>query len=207
MAVSKRKPQDNTTLKLKVSLRANLLKEIEAPIVLESHGGLGAIWRRCYAHLEDGIVLEKDPVKAEALASQRLTWAVYECRAETALLAGVGRHLAVNLLDVDPYGDPWPVIQAFFGSERPFPPLLGVVVNDGLRQKIKLNGGWKSDSMHGMNSKYGSSNLYKNYLEICQELLTEIAGQRGYSLARWGGYYCGASKVMTHYAALFRLEE
>jgi hypothetical protein len=208
MAVSKNKPRDNTTLKLKVSLRANLLREVENPIVLETHGGLGSIWRRCYSHLEGGIVIEKDPIKAEALASQRLNWAVYECKAESALQSGLGRWLPINFVDIDPYGDPWPFIRAFFESARPFPPVLGVAVNDGLRQAIKLHGGWTYPSMRSMTSRHGSGNLYKNYLEVCQELLTEIASQRGYSLTRWGGYYCGTGKQMTHYAALLvRSEE
>lgn len=52
-------------------------------------------------------------------------------------------------------------------------------------------------------SKYGNAVLYKNYLEICQEMLQEKASQRGYTLTRWAGYYCGYMDQMTHYCGLF----
>lgn len=170
---------------------------------METHGGYGAIWWQCYQNIDDGIVFEKDPAKSATLAMYRPTWAVYECDSETAIAAGAGAHLPVNFLDCDPYGEPWPVIDAFFQSERPFPPTLAVVVNDGLRQKLKMNGGWNVASLERVVSKYGNAVLYKNYLEICQEMLQEKASQRGYTLTRWAGYYCGYMDQMTHYCGLF----
>jgi len=170
---------------------------------METHGGYGAIWNQCYADVSSGVVFEKDPAKTQVLAVQRPTWAVYECDCEGALLAGVGAHLPVNFVDVDPYGEPWPVIDAFFRSNRPFPEALGIVVNDGLRQKLKMNGGWNVGSLESAVSRWGNNALYKNYLDICKELLQEKASQRGYTLTRWKGYYCGHAQQMTHYAALF----
>jgi hypothetical protein len=195
--------KDNTTLPLKISLRRNLLAEVSEPVVLETHGGHGAIYRRCYADLPAGIVMEKDPLKADHFARQRPTWAVYECDCVAALRAGVGRHLPVNFVDLDPYGEPWPVLDAFFQSVRPWPTILAIAVNDGLRQSLKLKGGWDTESMAPVVMKYGVSNIYANYLAICQELLSEKAGQRGYTLTRWAGYYCGHSEQMTHYGAIF----
>ncbi len=169
---------------------------------METHGGYGGIWARCYFGVPDGVVFETDATKVEALAKQRPTWAVYEAECAPAIAAGVGSHLAVNFLDVDPYGDPWPTLGAFFGSSREFPAVLGVAVNDGLRQKLKMNGAWTTGSMAGAVQKYGNAAIFKRYVEICREMLSEMAAQRGYRLSRWAGYYCGYADQMTHYAAL-----
>lgn len=153
--------------------------------------------------IADGVVFEKNPDKTKVLAVQRPTWAVYECDCEQALAAGVGAHLPINFLDCDPYGEPWPVIDAFFQSDRLFPTTLAIAVNDGLRQKLKMNGGWNVASLEHIVSVYGNDALYANYLEVCRALLQEKASQRGYSLTRWKGYYCGYLDQMSHYAALF----
>jgi hypothetical protein len=180
-----------------------LLKLVDNPVVMETHGGYGAIWNQCYMDIAQGVVFEKDADKTKVLAVQRPAWAVYECDCEMALAAGVGSHLPVNFLDCDPYGAPWPVLDAFFLSDRPFPPTLAIVVNDGLRQGLEMNGGWKVESLRDVVSVYGNNTLYANYLEICKELLQEKASQRGYTLTRWAGYYCGHAQQMTHYAGLF----
>lgn len=193
--------KDNSTLDLKVSLRRNLLKEIANPVVMETHGGMGVIGAQVYFGISSGVVFEKDATKADALAMQRPTWAVYECDCVMALRADVGAHLPVNFLDCDPYGDPWSVIDAFFESNREFPSVLGVAVNDGLRQKMKISGGWNVRSMASVVERHGNRYMYHNYLSVCKELLQEKAGQRGYSLTRWAGYYCGHLGQMTHYAA------
>lgn len=198
------KKKDNSTLSLKVSLRRNALREIENPIVLETHAGYGSIWSRCYADVPDGTAIEKDEKKAEFLAKQRPAWAVYEADCVMALQGGAGSHLPINFIDCDPYGDPWLVIDAFLKSDREFPDLLAIVVNDGLRQKVKMNGGWDVHSLQGMVSRYGATSMYAKYLAVCRELLQEKAGQRNYALTRWAGYYCGHADQMTHYAAIFQ---
>jgi len=194
--------KDNTTLQLKTSLRRNALKEIELPVVMETHGGYGAIFANCYFGIVDGVAFESKPDKAAALAKQRPTWAVYESDCVMALKAGIGNHLPVNFLDLDPYGDPWQVMDAFFQSDREFPDKLAIVVNDGLRQNIKISGGWSVGSMAGAVVKYGAAQMHKNYLAICRELLEEKAGQRNYTLTRWAGYHCGYLDQITHYAAI-----
>ena len=139
--VQKAKQKDNSTLSSKVLLRKNLLREIPSPIVMETHGGLGRIFDACYRGIANGVVFEQDPDKAAVLGKQRPAWAVYECDCIEALRAGVGAHLAVNFFDLDPYGEPWPVFDALFESERPWPKVLGIVVNDGLRHKLTITGG------------------------------------------------------------------
>ena len=204
--------RDNTTKRRKVALRLALLRELQARgvapadvVVVETHGGWGTLGRHCYADVERGVVFEKDALRAARLAALRPTWAVYEGDCEAALAAGVGAHVEATLLDVDPYSDPWPALRAFFESERPRAPVLAVAVNDGLRQKLRLNAGWHVKSLAMATHRYGNSALYANYLEICKDLLSEAAAASGgaYRLERWRAYYCGHADEMTHYGAIF----
>lgn len=193
--------KDNSTLRHKVALRMRMLALIDTPVVLETHGGAGMIWSRCYSHLDRGVVFEKDAIKAGRLARQRPTWAVYEADTARALAAGAGAHLPVTVLDVDPYGDPWPTIAAFFTSTRPRAPRLSVVVNDGLRHKVRLGGAWTTGTLAPLVKQYGND-LHDVYLEVCQELMRTEAAKAGYALGRFGGYYCGHRGQMTHYLAV-----
>lgn len=131
---------DNTTKARKIEIRRRALGFLERPVVMETHGGFGAIWRDCYANIPAGVVFEKDPKKTAALAEQRPTWAVYEADCENAIAAGVGFHLPINYFDFDPYGSPWSVIQALFSRTRvDWPARIVLVANDGYRLAIKLD--------------------------------------------------------------------
>jgi hypothetical protein len=193
--------KDNSTFTEKIRLRNSALSLIDNPVVMETHGGLGKVWERVYYRIPAGIVIEKDPMRTELLAHQRPTWAVYEGDSAKALLAGVGSHLEINLLDVDPYGSPWDVIDAFLSSDRPRVPTLHVVVNDGNRQNVQVTGGWNNGAMKDLIDKFGNG-LHSSYLECCQLLMDEKATKAGYSLRRWHGYYCGKNQGMTHYWAV-----
>lgn len=198
--------RDNTTLAEKVRLRRQGLRGMPAPpVVVETHGGHGEVWRRCYQGAPTGACFEEDPGKAVALAAQRPAWAVYEGDCVAALQAGAGAHLRATVLDVDPYGDPWPAIAAFFSSDRPRAPELRAFVNDGLRQKVRLGGAWQVGTLEGVVRRHGN-HLYPRYLDVCRELMAEAARPAGYRLVAWAGYYCGALKNMTHYAATLRQE-
>lgn len=187
-------------------MRRLMLRRIaEALVILETHGGRGHLWTMCYSSIAAGVVFEKNPERAAILARQRPTWAVYEADCVGAIQAGAGAHLNVNVLDVDPYGEPWPVIGAFFESDRPRADRLFVVVNDGLWQKVRLGGSWAVESLRSMVARYGND-LHPIYLEVCQEMIKEQAAKAGYSLTAWAGYYCGHLKMMTHYLAEFSLE-
>ena len=187
---------------MKISLRRNLLAEIESPVILETHGGYGKIFELCYADIISGVVFEKDPDKAGFLAGQRPTWAVYEGDCLKGIAARVGSHLPVNFIDLDPYGSPWEIINAFFESWDEFPDHLAVAVNDGLRQKCKMNGAWSVGVLAAKVARYGNQALYADYKEICRELLEEKAARAGYRLSRWTAYYCGFRGQMTHYGAV-----
>ena len=88
---------------------------------------------------------------------------------------------------------------------RPRADHLWVVVNDGLRAKVRFGGAWVVESLAGMVETYGND-LHGKYLDVCKFLLKEKASQAGYSLTRFGGYYCGHKKIMTHYLALLTLQ-
>lgn len=195
------KQKDNSTFRQKVILRKAALDRIDKPVIMETHGGMGKLFTECYHGIGQGVVFEKKSARAAFLARQRPTWAVYEADCEAAIAAGAGAHLEINFLDLDPYSDPWPAISAFFESERPRAEKLLVVVNDGLRQKVRLGGAWSCASMLPIVQRYGN-NLHDVYLEACQEMMKEKAAKAGYALTAWAGYYCGHVKMMTHYLAV-----
>jgi hypothetical protein len=195
---------DNTTLQQKVALRISLLKRLaQTPVVMETHGGNGRVFDRVYPTVTQGVVFELDPVKAERLAQQRPTWSVYQGKCEQAIEDGLGSHLPCNLIDVDPYGEPWPAIESFFVSERPRAQRLAVAVNDGLRQKLRLQGGWAVRSMRQAVERFGNSRMCEQYLEVCKWQLSRLAERQDYRLTHWTGYHCGSNGDMTHYAAIF----
>ncbi len=196
------KQKDNSTFSQKAQLRNRALAEVETPVVLETHGGLGKLFARCYGSVPAGVVFESNPIKAAQLGRQRPTWAVYEADCIRSMAAGVGSHLPVNFVDFDPYGEPWPVMDAFLEGLKPQVPRLVLVVNDGLRQKLKMNGGWSVGSMQSVVDRIGNGVLYERYLDICKDLVKEKAAKAGYRLSRWTGYYCGFADQMTHYAAV-----
>ena len=182
--ILKQEQKDNTTLLEKVRLRRSVLEQIDQPIVMETNGGFGKVWSQVYRDIEVGIVFDKDAEKAEFLAEQRPTWAVYECDCVMALQNGIGAELPINLLDVDPYGQSWEIISAFFGTPRAIAPTLHVVVNDGIAQNLQRKTGWKVKSLAPMVERFGN-NLYSNYEQICQLMMEEKAAQAGYRLSRW----------------------
>ena len=71
--------KDNATILLKVNLRRAALRALPVqPIVMETNGGAGEIWKACYADVcQTGVVIEKDIEKCNTLAVQRPNWAVY----------------------------------------------------------------------------------------------------------------------------------
>lgn len=183
-------------------MRQEALRRLERPVILETHGGWGRVYERLYAPLTcPGAVIEKDPRRSVFLARQRPHWLVYEADSETALRLGAGAALPVNLLDVDPYGEAFPVVEAFFCCERPWPERLAVAVHDGLRQKVKLGGAWKTVCLRPWVRKYGND-LYGCYLELAREVVSSLAAKRGYALEFWTGHYAGKNADLSHYLAV-----
>ncbi|OFX13213.1 MAG: hypothetical protein A2Z18_11135 [Armatimonadetes bacterium RBG_16_58_9] len=182
-------------------------------MILETHGGTGRLWARCYSHVAHGIVFESDSEKASHLARQRPAWAVYQADCEKALASAVGDHLPVNFLDLDPWGSPWPTIGAFFAGIKPTVERLVVVVHDGLRNRLRMNMGWRTGGLEAVVERIGNQDCFANYKEICRDLMKEKAAESGYQLSRWAAFYTAIDRKhgdlgvlsgqdSTHYAAV-----
>lgn len=198
--------KDNSTYWQKVKLRRSALSKIETPIVMETNGGLGKLYEAVYSKVQQGIVFEKQSAKVDVLAKQRPRWSVYEGDCIAALSAGIGAHLEINLLDIDPYGSPWPIVDGFFASVRPRARTLHIVVNDGMRMDLQVSRGFGRPQVKSLVDRFGAGgHLFTNYLDCCQILLSEKVSQAGYDLTHWHGYYCGPTKCMTHYWAVLEL--
>lgn len=193
--------QDNASFDHKVSLRQTALEFIELPIIMETHAGIGDIFQVVYHQYKIGVAFDKNPMKCEILARQRPTWAVYQADSQVALSLGAGSHLEVNFLDVDPYGDSWPTIKAFFGSQRTFTDRMVLVVNDGLRKKVQIGGSWNSKTLRPVARVMGND-LWHRYLDACKLLLSNTIKDTGYRMSKFDGYYTGEGKRMTHFMAL-----
>jgi hypothetical protein len=196
--------QDNSTFIEKTRLRKAMLKMADNPIICETHGGYGAIYSKCYKHIMQGIVFETKNEKANHLAHQRPTWAVYQSDCVPLLDAGIGNHLEINVFDVDPYGDSWPVIESIFNSlsdNRPRPDRVFIVVNDGMRHKINLGGAWSTGSLSEAVRVFGN-NLGEHYIEVCKFLMQARATSADYQIVNFHGYYCGSGQRMTHFLAI-----
>lgn len=198
--------QDNSTLRQKIALRQKAIDMLEQygvdqPVVMETHGGEGKLFDACYAHLDDGVVFEQDEVKVAVLAKQRPTWAVYMADCVETLADGAGSHLAVDLLDVDPYGMSFDALEAFFSSPREFAARMLVVVNDGGRLKTVTGSSWEVAVLKPIVREYGND-LHPIYKEVCREMLARSSAQAGYRVAQWAAYYCGHALANTHYLAV-----
>jgi len=167
---------------------------------METHAGLGFIFERCWSGSICGIAIDKDKGRTEVLARQRPTWSVYRADATKALAGGLGSHLTIDVLDVDPYGDPWPTTLAFFASARTFAQTMHVVVNDGLRNKVRMGGAWHVGALRSIVERHGND-VFPKYLEVCRELMGAAVEPAGYTVSSFRGYYCGHNGDMTHYWA------
>ena len=193
--------KDNGSRSLKAYVRRKLMGQIAPIAVLETHGGSGAMYNDCYRGVP-GVVIEKNQNKASSLAEQRQAWAVYEGDSEKIIKAGAGFHLPINFVDIDPYGDPWPVIDAVFSQAANLPDTWGLVVNDGLRRFLMLGGAWKMPRFKKYVAEVGNKEVPRIYLDICRREIEEKARAIGAGLDWWLCVSGGAGKQMTHYAAV-----
>jgi hypothetical protein len=144
------------------------------------------------------VVFEKDGEKISYLAKQRPEWAIYEGDSLPFIPAAFEAFPQINLVDIDPYGDPWPFIAEVIRSAKV--KNLALVVNDGLRQKLVM-GAWDVASVQEAVMHFGNK-LADNYIDVIGWLLNKKATEAGYRLNRFTAYYTGFNKQMTHYAAL-----
>jgi len=201
-------PKDNSSLGRKVALRRKVLAANLGikPVVMETHGGSGEIWARVYQNVKQGVVFEKKEHLAERLAANRPNWTVMHGDCVSGVAHGCGSHLAITVLDIDPWGAPWPVVDAFFGSDRPFADQMIVMVNDGLLQKLQRGGAWQIDYLAPYVERYGTLGVQDHYLSIARSLLQERAAPVGYQVTAFAGYFCSKMNQLAHYYAILVLE-
>lgn len=198
-----KRQKDNSTIDRKVALRRMALKRVPRDgLVLETHGGFGRIFERVY-YRHPGVVIEKDERKVAQLARQRPNWRVYQGLAERALGAGLASEVPFSLIDLDPYGSPFEVLDGLFKPGRKFASEVQLVVNDGMRNKVRVGGAWHVRCLREIVQRRGND-LLDVYLEVARELVEKMARRVGYVVAAWTGYYCGSNNDMTHYWATLR---
>lgn len=195
--------KDNAGKLVKLGMRQRLLEKVESPRILETHGGKGGLGKSLYLSYP-GVVFEKNPAKTPYLLEQRPHWAVYEGDCVKALEAGIGFHHKPNFIDCDPYGSPWPVLRAIFKNGDKLPALVGVAVNDGLREKAIIGGSWNCKDLAPYARKYGNANVNKLWFEIVRELFEETISVAGYALEEWMIMKSGHHGMMTQYAAIIK---
>lgn len=200
--MAKSKQQDNSTYSLKLMIRQEMLKRMATagatPVIMETFGGYGKLYAACYADIRQGVVFDKDPDKAERLALQRPTWAVYEADCESALLHGAGAHLCITALDVDAYGDSITPIAAYMLSDRPRADKLWIVGNDGMRQNARLGDAWSVDILKPAVAHFGNQ-IDGIYLQVLQWTIEQHADKAGYRVEKFAGYHTGKLDQITHY--------
>jgi len=200
--VHQQKQRDEHALAEKIRYRRLALRWVSGePVVLEAFGGWGKIHRACYRSIADGVIFEQDRERAYFLSEMRPEWAVYRGDSLYMLGAGIGKEWPVNFVDFDPYGEPWPFIEAFFQSDRPWPDRLVVAVHDGLRNMLMRNRAWHIRSLEELVNRYGNRTVADQYVVMCRELFATHAARAGYVITQWVADYGGYRNQSTHYIA------
>lgn len=203
MAVQK---HDNSALEQKASLRLQALADAPfTPIALETMGGEGMIYLRCYTGIQKGWVFEKNPDLLIPLTEQRPTWWAYQGEAER-ILGDCPDGFNANFIDIDPHGSPWPTLEALFHPRRFTHPEIYLVVHDGSRRFLSVGGSGSNDQRwrHGILAElaadYGDD-LRTRYSDIAQVAIAKLAKPCGYTIKKWLSFYTGHDKNSTHYWA------
>ncbi len=187
--------KDNSTFFEKTELRRRIIKAERPRMILETHGGFGRIYDACYRGMR-GAVCEIKKDAAGVLAMQRPEWAVYCGESEKIIRSGLMTCFPFDFIDLDPYGEPFTILEAIVAGglgER-----VRVVVNDGLRNKIKVGGAWNCGVMKEIVADFGNQ-LNAKYLAAAQEKTRRILDRGGFKMSGFKGYHCGHANDMTHY--------
>ncbi len=186
--------RDNSSLPLKLALRREALAACKRkpPFVLDAFAGLGEMHRALYSDL-NGVAIDNDPNRAGLLPFARPTWTCLDADAVSAIENGLLAQYDFDLIDLDPYGNPWPAVLAVIASIRRE---VVLIVTDGMRSKIRISDGFAIKSIAPMLQRFGAS-LHDRYLDACRWRL-ENEGAR---VLQFRGAYAGANKAMTYWWA------
>lgn len=195
--------KDNGGKFIKLAMRQALLRKIDQPRILETNGGKGELGKTLYLDYP-GAVFEKDKNKTPYLVEQRPHWAVYECDCVKAMQEGVGFHHRPNFIDLDPYGNPWPIMKVISSNADKLDNIIGVVVNDGLRKFASLGCAWKSEDLKDYVQRYGNAWINKNWEIMIRDKLEKLWAIAGYEIQEWTIRPSGFNGLMTQYAAVLK---
>ncbi len=195
--------RDNETLDEKLRWRREALRHLSAePVICEAYGGWGRVGQAVYRDVRHGVVLEKVSAKAATLALLRPTWSVYEGDTLRMLRAGAGRHLPINFLDLDPYGEPFTTLEAFFSAERQIADRIVIVAHDGMHRLVKMGRAWSVQILEPVVAEFGNSFVKEHYGEASILLVARMLEQYGYSVSDWRWASGGDRKKNAHFLAV-----
>lgn len=149
--------------------------------MLETHGGTGRLYEACYHEIDRGIVCEINEKRAYVLARQRPAWLVCCNDARDICATGMLGKMQVDLVDIDPYGDPWPYTMAAMAALNGMS--YWVVVQDGLPAKLKVSVR-DVKSVRPALGKFGSD-IHSQYDQVARFLVEREAERLGCSLGQW----------------------
>lgn len=185
----KYKPRDNSHLDSKIELRKSALAwlDIDDPLVLETCGGTGVLFSHLYTNYQPGAVIEKRRDLAPLLRIQRPRWRVYIADSASALGQGLLSHLKFDLVDVDPHGRPWVIIDRFLASKRLFPDRFVIVWTDGAFFNSRIQRGFHKNERKIYRSQ-------EEYVEIKSAQLRLTGYSVDTDIVRSGNIYYGVSR-------------
>jgi hypothetical protein len=167
---------DNGQTGLKLAVRSAAIEAARPENVVETHAGLGFLRSRMYSGF-GGAVCEKDRAKAERLAAKfRNLTVVYGDSLAYLKVPDFG--FVASLVDIDPYGDPWPHVRACM-SCKALPGRFVLAVTDGLVQSCRLSTTLKASSLRPVAAAFGAHDLFRRYGDVVRFLLGHWGQQFG----------------------------
>jgi hypothetical protein len=107
--------------------------------ILETFSGEGLMYDGCWS-MFSGACIDSDAAKARDSARSRPRWRTYCGDTGRALSAGWLSSVAFDVVDIDPYGEPWPYVRAFFDTERAMPDQWWLILTDGYWPQMNRSG-------------------------------------------------------------------
>lgn len=174
------------------------LAEAAAPPgpVLETHGGTGWLASTVYAG-RTGIGIELNQRKAAARARILPAWWSIVGDSASVLRSGALRWFAPAIIDVDPYGDPWPALEAAAAGVS-VPPAVVLAVTDGLPRALQIRD-YRVPSLRADIAAHGLDYVREYYEEICRRRIQRLFP--AYTIDRWVYAESGKGRGLALYAA------
>lgn len=172
--------KDNTETHHKLAVRRRAAETLgEGDFILEAFAGSGEMYSALW-HRWAGFTMDKDLAKVTRAAKQRKRWGCYQGDTLRALEAGWLENIEFKLVDFDPYGEPWPALQAYFAGHLAFHSPWVAVCTDGYWSQRNLAS--KSRCLFGYGGGRFSGMSDRAYIEICHDFVRSLASRYGQEL-------------------------